>query len=120
MKNARCRSGDAWNGTEVFINRSHVVARKVLKDRPRHDLQKVTVERQTRGKAIGGYTGGAIRVQVIQVDTRPENLFKLRQRTPTYRTPSTVGRQVPRNNLRRARTQQQDLLSDSRCSSRLH
>src|SRR5262249_32393541 len=82
------RSFDAWDCTQVFINRSYVVVTHVLVGMPRHDLQEIAVERLR--KAVSGHGRGAWRVYVIQIHSCPQNLQKLGERAPSFGKPGFV------------------------------
>ena len=46
---------DAWNRFQILVDRTNVVVSHVAIDGPWHDLEKVTVERRERRKAVCGY-----------------------------------------------------------------
>jgi hypothetical protein len=66
---------DARNYTEVLVDGTNVVVRQLFEIWPRHDLEKVTVER--RGYAAGVRGSGTGRMAAIHIYAGPEDLQEL-------------------------------------------
>src|SRR5882762_1964767 len=76
LRLARDYSVDAGNGAEIFVDGTEVVIRHVFINGPRHDLEQIPVEwkRHTARVKDPWWTG---RMQVIQIDAGPNDLYKL-------------------------------------------
>src|SRR5271165_2651472 len=77
------------------------MVRHVLKVRPRHDLEEISVDRRWNAVWRGGnrercYTG---RMEVVQVDACPKDLLELLERVSPFRHPCFVWRQVAGDNV---------------------
>ena len=66
---------DARNRAQIFVDRADIVRSEVLVLGPRHHLQARAIERWR--EAVGCLRGGAIRVDVIEVDDLNRVLAKL-------------------------------------------
>ena len=80
MPRVRCGwACDAGDRTKVFVDGSQVVVRQVSKTRPRHCLEKVSVEWSGNAAAVND-SGRTSRMEVVQVHARPHDLDKLPKR----------------------------------------
>ena len=101
----RRRSCDAGDCAEIFVDSPQVMVRQVSKTRPRHCLEKVSVEWSGDAAGVNDRTGRpccAGRVQVIQVHARPHDLNKLPKRAASFGQAGFIGCQVAGDDDRRA------------------
>ena len=89
----------AWDGAQECVNGHKLTVSRVLKVRPRHDLQQVAIER--RKQAIRCMSEVTIGVGVIQVHTCPHGQHELRKRVPAFWQPGFIWCQVSGNNVHR-------------------
>lgn len=116
MQHARCwRCRNAWNCTQVLIDRTQLVVRHVLVLWPRHDLQQVAVER--RRNAIDR---GAWRMQMIQVHPRAYDLAKFGERPAAFRLTGPVRRQIARHDVWSTRNQRAEVPASAEVSRLIH
>lgn len=90
---------DAGNRTQVLVDGANVVVRQALKIGPRHDLEKISVERRVRRKAAFGYGIRTVWMKVIKIFASPEDFEELWKGVIPFRQ-SSFGRrrQVAGNN----------------------
>ena len=96
----RGRACDARDRTKVFVDGSEVMVRQVSKTRPRHGLEKVSVEWRGNAAAVND-SGRTSRMEVVQVHARPHDLDKLPKRAASFGQSGFIWCQVAGDDVRR-------------------
>ena len=96
----RGRACDARDRTKVFVDGSEVMVRQVSKTRPRHCLEKVSVEWSGNAAAVND-SGRTSRMEVVQVHARPHDLDKLPKRAASFGQAGFIWCQVAGDDVRR-------------------
>ena len=86
------RSLDARDSAEIFVDRPEVMVGHILKRGPRHDLEKITIER--RLEAVCGYRSGTVWMQVLKVCSMPHDFQKFPKRGTPLRPAGFVRCQI--------------------------
>ena len=100
----RWRACNAWDRTEIFVNGPQVMVRQVSKTRPRHCLEKVSIEWSGNAARVNNRTGRSCctgRMEVIQVHARRNDLNKLPKRAASCGQAGFIGCQVAGDDDRR-------------------
>src|SRR5258707_1237718 len=100
----RRRACDAGDRTEIFVDGPQVMVRQVSKTRPRHCLEKVSIEwsgNATKFKNRPGRPCCKGGMEVTQVPARPHDLNKLPKRGASCGRAVFIGCQVAGDDDRR-------------------
>ena len=85
------RTLDARDGAQIRVNGQEVVVRHALKIGPRHDLEKIAVERRDWWKAVCRYFIRTVWMKMVKILPLPEDFAELFKRVIPFRQ-SSFGR----------------------------
>jgi len=92
------RTWVAGDRTQIFVDRFDEIVTHILEYRPRHDLEKISVERRRQTTAgQGTYT---CRMEMIEIGAGPDHLLKLRKREAARWPPGIIRSQVAADDVR--------------------
>ena len=86
-------AGIARNRAQVGVDRQEIAISHIFKSRPRHDLEKIRIER--KGQAVRRLAGrSAARMNVIEIRSLSDNLDEFSIRVAAFWQSGVIRRQV--------------------------
>lgn len=79
VQHPACRSFYTWNRAQILVDCTNIALLHTLIDGPGHDLQQIAVKWLHGWKAVGRYSCRTVRMKVVQVRARADDLQELRK-----------------------------------------